>query len=260
MLRVIAAASAPSASIHFASGLTPASASTVAKETPVHSQQLSRPCVSCAVSSGLRRAPVLCVAGTFEEVDPRHGWKSRQIVHGENERPVDQSMHHQPVLRRIDRRNPRMVALIMQAVRGDDSVQVLERRQAERRQPASRFGRAVAITAHDVGFELGRPPIRLAQRLHAGFELPIRDRGRQVVALLRERGAGNDRRSRRACARSEQAPSGKAAAVAILWRRARSGTVLRASAGSFVHSLPLRPPTGGRCVQSSPRSSGQTRA
>ena len=86
---------------------------------------------------GLWRAPVLGVAGTFEEVNPRHGWKSRHVLHGEDERPLDQSMHHQPVLGRIDRRNPAMVALIMQAVRGDDSVQVLKRRQAERRQAAS---------------------------------------------------------------------------------------------------------------------------
>ena len=53
MLRVIAAASAPSASIHFASGLTPASARIVASGTPVHSQQLRSPCVSWTVSSGL---------------------------------------------------------------------------------------------------------------------------------------------------------------------------------------------------------------
>ena len=211
---------------------------------------------------GLRRAPVLGVAGTFEEVNPRHGWKSRHVLHGEDERPLDQSMHHQPVLGRIDRRNPRMVALIMQAVRGDDSVQVLERRQAERRQARRRLGQALAIAAHDIGFELGRPPIRLAQRLLAGFKLPFRDRRRQVVALLRQSRAGNDRRGRRACARSEQAPTGEAASVAILVARARSGTApsIWASAGSSVYSLPLRPPTGGRCVQSSPRSSGQTRA
>ena len=166
---------------------------------------------------GLRRAPVLGVAGTFEEVNPRHGWKSRHVLHGENERPFDQSMHHQPVLGRIDRRNPRMVALIMQAIRGDDSVQILERREAERRQARRRLGQALAIAAHDIGFELGRPPIGLAQRLLAGFKLPFRDRGRQVVALLRQGRAGNDCRGRRAGARSEQAPTGEAPFVSISW-------------------------------------------
>jgi hypothetical protein len=33
--------------------LTPASASTVDSITPVHSQQLSKPCVSCTVSPAL---------------------------------------------------------------------------------------------------------------------------------------------------------------------------------------------------------------
>ena len=156
---------------------------------------------------------------------------------------------------------PRMVALIMQAVRGDDSVQVLERRQAERRQARRRLGQALAITAHDIGFKFGWPPIRLAQRLLAGLELPFRDRRRQVVALLRQGRTGNDRR-RRACARAEQAPSGEAPFVSISWLGRGRGRLrrFRTSAGSSVYSLPLRPPTGGRCVQSSPRSPGQTRA
>src|SRR5262249_61112766 len=44
-LRVIAAASAPSARIHFASGFTPTSSKIVESGTPVHSQQEISPCV-----------------------------------------------------------------------------------------------------------------------------------------------------------------------------------------------------------------------
>ena len=42
-LRLIAAASAPSATTHFALGSTPASSSNVASRTPVHSAQESKP-------------------------------------------------------------------------------------------------------------------------------------------------------------------------------------------------------------------------
>ena len=166
---------------------------------------------------GFRRAPVLGVAGTFEEVDPRHGWKSRQIVHGEDERPLDQSMHHQPVLRRIDRRNPGMVALIMQAVRGDDSVQVLERRQAERRQPrrAARASRDDNGARHWLRTWTAAHKAGSASPRRVGAAIPgPRAAGCPLPAPAR---AGNDRRSRRACARSEQAPTGEAAFVAVSW-------------------------------------------
>src|SRR5215203_3597722 len=51
-LRVMAAASAPSASTHFASGLIPTSSRSVDIITPVHSQHMTSPCVSCTVNSG----------------------------------------------------------------------------------------------------------------------------------------------------------------------------------------------------------------
>ena len=49
MLRVIADASPPSASNHFAFVRRPASFSTVASGTPVHSEHDVRPCVPCTV-------------------------------------------------------------------------------------------------------------------------------------------------------------------------------------------------------------------
>ena len=154
------------------------------------------------------RSPVLSVAGTFEKVDTRYRGKSRQLVHGEDERPLDEPMHDEPVLGRIDRRNPCMVALVMQAVRRDDAVEILKRRQAERRQARRRRRQPVAIAAHDIGFELGRPPVRVAQRLLAGFKLPFRDRRRQVPVFFSERLAGGDRPSRRAQAHRDEASTG----------------------------------------------------
>ena len=37
-----------------------------------------------------------------------------RFLHGEDERPLDQAVDHQPVLGRVDRRNPGMVALVVQ--------------------------------------------------------------------------------------------------------------------------------------------------
>ena len=111
---------------------------------------------------GFGRAPVLGVAGTFEKVDARHRRKAGQILHGEDDRPLDHAVDNEPVFKRVDRRNPGMVALVMQPVRGNDSAKVLKRGQAERRQPRRRRRQALAITTHDIGFELGRSPIRLA--------------------------------------------------------------------------------------------------
>lgn len=49
MLRVMPAASAPSATTHFAEGNSPASSSSVFSATPVHSAQLTKPIRSEAV-------------------------------------------------------------------------------------------------------------------------------------------------------------------------------------------------------------------
>src|SRR5437763_8683587 len=49
MLRVITAASAPSARTHFAPDFNPDSRSTSASGTPVHSDVLVSPCVPCTV-------------------------------------------------------------------------------------------------------------------------------------------------------------------------------------------------------------------
>ena len=113
-----------------------------------------------------------------------------------------------------------MVALVVKPIGGDDSGKILKRRQAERRQPGRRLRQAMTIATHDIGFETGGPPIGRAQHFFAGMELPFRNRGRQVVALLRKRLAGRKRRSRRARAGFEQTTTGDGARPAggRLWR------------------------------------------
>ena len=159
----------------------------------------------------IRRAPVLGVAGTFEKMDARDRRKSRDLLHREDQRLLHQPMHDQPVLERVDRRRPGMVALIVKPVGGDDAGKILERREAERRQPRRRLRQAMTISAHDIGFEAGGAPIGGAHHFFSGMELPFRNRGRQVVALLRKRRAGGKRRSHRAGAGLDQASTGDAA-------------------------------------------------
>jgi hypothetical protein len=47
------------------------------------------------------------------------------VVHGEDERPLDETVEHYPMLIRIDRRHPGMMPLEMQTIRCNDPMQVL---------------------------------------------------------------------------------------------------------------------------------------
>ena len=78
--RVIAAASAPSASTHAAPGLTPASARTSASRTPVHSAQLTCPWVSCTVQF----ASIFSVL--YSGVLPEHSRKCSRDTEGKRAR------------------------------------------------------------------------------------------------------------------------------------------------------------------------------
>ena len=72
-LRLIAAASAPSAITHLALGSTPASSSSVASRTPVHSAHETRPWIACALMlrlQGVERARI-AAALDFDEGDAR---------------------------------------------------------------------------------------------------------------------------------------------------------------------------------------------
>src|SRR5260370_3517418 len=52
--------------------------------------------------------------------------RAPDVIHGEDERLVDEAMEHQAVLLRIDRGDAGMMALVEQSVRRDDAVEVLQ--------------------------------------------------------------------------------------------------------------------------------------
>jgi hypothetical protein len=58
----------------------------------------------------------------------RLGRKAPDIIHGKDQRLVDQAVEHQPMLARIDGGNPGVMAFIEQSVRHDDPVEILQRR------------------------------------------------------------------------------------------------------------------------------------
>ena len=67
-----------------------------------------------------------CVPGTFQEVQPRDRRKAQDIVHGQDERPIHQPVDEQSMRIRVDLRNSGVVAFVVQAVRCDDAMQVLQ--------------------------------------------------------------------------------------------------------------------------------------
>ena len=117
MLRVITAASAPSASTQAAPSLRPTSRASVANCTPVHSDVLSRPCVPCTVFS----------VGLFHSVSPlpEHSMKCLRVTDGKRLMSaienffgrVDHAVNEKPMLGRIDGRDAAVMPLEMQARR-----------------------------------------------------------------------------------------------------------------------------------------------
>src|SRR5208282_3297195 len=105
MLRVITAASEPSASAHLAPGFTPASRSRVETATPVHRLQLVSPTRFWAVSSGL--AALRQANGPF----PEHSRKTIRLTDG----------------------NLRKSSRLRKIGRSDDSVDVTQRRVGPKR-------------------------------------------------------------------------------------------------------------------------------
>ena len=80
------------------------------------------------IGRGLLAPLAAAVAGTLDEVNARHGRQTANVVHGEDQRLVDETVHHQPVLRGIDRGDAAMMALVEQSIRRDDAVEILQRR------------------------------------------------------------------------------------------------------------------------------------
>ena len=112
--------------------------------------------------------------------------------------PLDQAVDHQPVLIRIDVRPPGVIALEKQAVRRDDAVQILQRRETDRRFGAGGEPRHVAPGSR-------RPRCRRAG--HRAGRLPRR---RSIATMARPR-AGRPVRVRRGplCCRAPGCRSGQ---------------------------------------------------
>src|SRR4029453_17796157 len=72
------------------------------------------------------------IGRAFEKINFVDGRKPLEIVERKNQRFVDESMQHQPVIFVIDFRDSAMMTLETKPVRRDDAVELMERREAHR--------------------------------------------------------------------------------------------------------------------------------
>ena len=116
--------------------------------------------------------------------------KRLQILHREDQRTIDQAVQHQPVLRRIDRGNAAMMALVEQSVRRDDAVELLQRRRLGR---GNILLQRLRDVLDDALLERRRRAIELAARRIARRLHPLGNVGRKIAGIaacrLRERAA-----------------------------------------------------------------------
>jgi hypothetical protein len=129
-------------------------------------------------------------------MDARHRREAHNVLHGENQRALDQAMDHQPVPVRIDIGPSRMMALEKQAVRRDDAVQILQRRKAD-----GRFGPGGEpwhVAPDDAGLSVGGSAIG-----------PVHHAGADRLRPRRVRGRGSRRGFRFAWLRSESKGAGQ---------------------------------------------------
>ena len=165
----------------------------------------------------LRGAPVHAAIGrAFDEMDARYRWKAKDVLHGEQQRPLDEPVNHQLVLRRIDVGPARMVALEEQSIGRDDAVQFLQRRKAHRRFRAG--GEPGDVAPDDGGFGIRRPAVGPVDHACADRLRPGGIGGRR-----RRRGVGhggfaaNGEAAGQHCAEPEKAASSQ--------RRVRAGKI-----------------------------------
>jgi hypothetical protein len=157
----------------------------------------------------LRGAPLHAAIGrAFDEVDARHGREAQDVLHRENQWPLDQAMDHQSVLVRIDVGPAGMIALEKQPVRRDDAVQVLQRREADGGFGAGGEPRHVA--PDHAGLGVGGPAIGPVD--HAGSERlrPRRFGGRGSRSRFRMGRSGAKREAAGQCgAEAEKRTAGE---------------------------------------------------
>ena len=126
----------------------------------------------------LRATPFHPAIGrTFDEMNPRRGRKPQNILHGQNQRPIDQPMDHKSMLVRIDVGSSRMVSLEEQSVRSDNPMQVLQRRETDGRLGSSREPRHVPPDHASLG--IGGPAIGPIDNTYAKRLGPRIIRGRR---------------------------------------------------------------------------------
>ena len=201
------AASAPSASNHLPSGLTPASCEQDRQRHagPVRARHEAVQRTG-ALLRGLGGVHAAAVARALEELNARHERIARQRVEAEHERPLDEPVDQHAVLLGVDVRDAVVVTLEVQRVRRDDAFEMLERRA--RAAGAGRRRRAVREPLH-LRFEVRALAVaagRRAGRLHRGGHFERR-RGR--VARRQQRHAGAEHRG---ALRQEQAAMQQAVA------------------------------------------------
>ena len=176
--RFIAAASPPSAMIHLAFGLRPAcSSSSLQRHAGVLHAMHHAVGVLAAIELGA--APFHAGIGrAFEKIDPVDARQPLEVVQREDQRLVDEAVHHQPVVARVDLRDAAMMALEAEPVRRDDAVELMQRREAHRGfrrrgQPGHGAAddilfvfRGIAVGAHtDTIAELARPAWNVRRKI-----------------------------------------------------------------------------------------------
>ena len=72
------------------------------------------------------------IGRAFEKIDLIDPRQPLELVECEDERLFDKAMQHQPVVRRIDLCDAAVMTLKAEPVGGDDSVQLVQRREAYR--------------------------------------------------------------------------------------------------------------------------------
>jgi hypothetical protein len=129
-------------------------------------------------------------------MNARHRGEAHDVVHGQNERTLDQAVDHEPMLARVHVDATGVVALEEQSVRGDDPVHGLQRRETDggflaRGQPGH-------VAADDVAFELRRHAVRAVDNAGTDRLRPWRFGGGRGLLAGRgaigpaERGASRD--------------------------------------------------------------------
>ena len=133
MLRACLPASAPSASSHVADGLNAALPQERRDRNAGPFAAAGQTVHALHVGIGRSATPfAAAVARALEKVNPRDRRHPSQLVDGEDERAIDQTMNRQRMRRRIDDRHARVMPLEVERRGRDDPVGVVQRRPARR--------------------------------------------------------------------------------------------------------------------------------